>query len=539
MSFTQAVNSCFLKFLTFTGRAPRSEYWFFYLFVQLAFGMLYLLGLALQGSGRTNGDALILLHILAAVALIPPNISVTIRRLHDTGRSGFWILAPIAPLPFFIYLILALEDALSFLTFSGNEDVAFYALAILGLAWIAILIALFVFMVIPGDPKANQFGPSPLHSTSAMKSGLRGEPDVKAVQSVAKVEEENTDWEVEPDAQNTVIPENAYRWADAVITNEKSELMSQVEMPPKNNDVDDKAQKYTETAFKVMEYRSDARRVWGNIQELPEQYHGRFLEALGKDPGSDLHELEAKFFDEYQKVLRPYEDDLANDALEDVRTIGPEAEAEFIEVYEMLADSVPLEELINQIESKFGPTMKTIEREKREEEERLAEEQRRRDAELAAEEQRRQEHERQQKSEEETRRQIEAAKQIQASQESFEGKLCDTTSAPDPEPQPEPNKKRRKRRQSFITIAIGFAGAVLYVAVQTGEPSNSIRDTDLNKTQRTVAEVALQTAGYGPLEVDGYFDPVTIRAIRAWQKKNNFNADGKLTVEQFNKLLQR
>ena len=550
MSFTQAINSCFLKFLTFEGRAPRSEYWFFYLFTQLVIGALYLLELVLDRAGGANGRTLFFLNIIAAGALIPPHLSVTIRRLHDTGRSGFWVLAPIAPLPFVIGLIMAPEGALSFWASSVDEDIALVAVSILGLAWVAIFLALFIFMVLPGDPKANQFGPNPLHPTSAMESDVGGDPDFKLAEPVSRVEEEKTDWEVEPSNQNTVIPENAYPWADAVTTKEMPDLMLQVEIPPKNNDIDDNAQKYAETALKVIEYRSEAKRVWDNIQELPEQYHGRFLEALGKNPRSDLNELEANFFDEYRKVLRPYEDDLANDALEDVRTIGPEAEAEFREVFEMLADAVSLEELINQIESKFGPTMKTIEHEKWKEEERLAEERRRRDAELAAQEQRRRVREQQQKSEEETQRKIEAAKQTEASTASFGEKTCEAKSGLDHETQPQSNKaivrdttaanwKRRKRRQSFITILIGLAGAGLYVAARTGEPPNSITDTDLNKTQRTVAEVALQTAGYGSLEVDGYFDPDTIRAIRAWQKDNDFNADGNLTVEQLNKLLGR
>jgi uncharacterized membrane protein YhaH (DUF805 family) len=74
--------------------------------MQLIFVVLYLLEFALHESGRSNGDTLILLSILAAAALIPPHLSVTIRRLHDTGRSGFWVLAPITPLVIVIGLII-------------------------------------------------------------------------------------------------------------------------------------------------------------------------------------------------------------------------------------------------------------------------------------------------------------------------------------------------------------------------------------------------------------------------------------------------
>jgi hypothetical protein len=229
----------------------------------------------------------------------------------------------------------------------------------LGLAWVATLIALFVFMVMPGDPKANQFGPNPLNPTSEMKNDLGDELDVKPAKSVAKVEEENADREVEPDAQNTVIPENARYWANAVAAEETPESKARVNMPLENNDIDEKAQKYAETALKVIEYRADAGSVWDNIQELPEKYHGRFLEDLGKNPKCDVYELEGKILAERKKSLRPFENQLANDILDDMRTIGPEAESEFKEVYEILSDTVCPEDLGKQIEAKFGPSTRT------------------------------------------------------------------------------------------------------------------------------------------------------------------------------------
>lgn len=79
---------CLKNYVNFSGRARRKEYWFFTLFCMLigiAFGILK--GLA--------GDAAViisLINLLVSIALILPGIAVTVRRLHDTGRSGWWYL---------------------------------------------------------------------------------------------------------------------------------------------------------------------------------------------------------------------------------------------------------------------------------------------------------------------------------------------------------------------------------------------------------------------------------------------------------------
>jgi len=81
-----AISTCFKKYATFEGRASRSEYWFFYLFYAIAYVVGMVLG-AVVGIPE--------LMYLFIVPLWLPLTAAGIRRLHDTGRSGWFILVPI------------------------------------------------------------------------------------------------------------------------------------------------------------------------------------------------------------------------------------------------------------------------------------------------------------------------------------------------------------------------------------------------------------------------------------------------------------
>ena len=76
MNFGQAISSCLSKYATFSGRASRPEFWWFFLFQ-------ILISLAASMLGETiNG--------LVALGLVLPALAVATRRLHDIGKSGWW-----------------------------------------------------------------------------------------------------------------------------------------------------------------------------------------------------------------------------------------------------------------------------------------------------------------------------------------------------------------------------------------------------------------------------------------------------------------
>ena len=78
MNFGQAISSCLSKYAIFSGRASRSEFWWFFLFQ-------ILISLAASMLGDVIGG-------LVSLALLLPGLAVGTRRLHDIGKSGWWQL---------------------------------------------------------------------------------------------------------------------------------------------------------------------------------------------------------------------------------------------------------------------------------------------------------------------------------------------------------------------------------------------------------------------------------------------------------------
>lgn len=103
--------AAFRKYAVFKGRATRSEYWYFTLFNILAVGVF---GLIDQLLGTFNFDAGYgPLSAIYTLAMILPGLGVSIRRLHDTGRSGWWFMItaiPVLGLLVFLYFTLLESD---------------------------------------------------------------------------------------------------------------------------------------------------------------------------------------------------------------------------------------------------------------------------------------------------------------------------------------------------------------------------------------------------------------------------------------------
>jgi uncharacterized membrane protein YhaH (DUF805 family) len=92
------------KYATFSGRAQRAEYWWFYLI-----STLIIIGLSLidQATGTLDEETgMGLLTTLYSLAILIPSIAVGVRRLHDTGRSGWWLLIGLIPVIGSIVLIV-------------------------------------------------------------------------------------------------------------------------------------------------------------------------------------------------------------------------------------------------------------------------------------------------------------------------------------------------------------------------------------------------------------------------------------------------
>jgi uncharacterized membrane protein YhaH (DUF805 family) len=103
------------KYAVFSGRARRQEYWMFFLFNMAAAIIVAILDNVL--------GTYPLLYAIYALAVLLPGLGVAIRRLHDTGKSGWWLFIGIVPL--------------------------------IGGIWLIVL------MATEGQPQPNQYGPSP------------------------------------------------------------------------------------------------------------------------------------------------------------------------------------------------------------------------------------------------------------------------------------------------------------------------------------------------------------------------------------------
>lgn len=184
MNMQQSIMSGYQKFFTRSGRAPRSEYWYFLLFYLLLNIAIQLLGIYLRTHDHSGIPSILLSMVamgfwLAALATVIPMLMVTVRRVHDIGRTGWWVGVS------FINGLL-LDGALGYVIFRttimhntqnlqaglpGGGMAIIWILGILGLIGIALGLTILVFTILPGNPGENRYGPNPLDSHATLVSG--------------------------------------------------------------------------------------------------------------------------------------------------------------------------------------------------------------------------------------------------------------------------------------------------------------------------------------------------------------------------------
>lgn len=98
MNFQEAVSSGFAGYTEFRGRSSRAAYWWWTLFAILCSFAASIIDLMV-------GTAFVV-SLIVAVALFLPGLAVLIRRLHDTGKSGWWWLISFVPVLGFVVLLI-------------------------------------------------------------------------------------------------------------------------------------------------------------------------------------------------------------------------------------------------------------------------------------------------------------------------------------------------------------------------------------------------------------------------------------------------
>jgi len=100
MSFVDAVKSAFANYVCFSGRARRSEYWYFVLFQVIVSVVLSIL------TSVTGATIFTVLATLFSLAVLLPSLGLSIRRLHDIGKSGWWLFIGLVPVVGSILLLV-------------------------------------------------------------------------------------------------------------------------------------------------------------------------------------------------------------------------------------------------------------------------------------------------------------------------------------------------------------------------------------------------------------------------------------------------
>ncbi|MBQ2187578.1 MAG: DUF805 domain-containing protein [Bacteroidales bacterium] len=147
MNFEEAIKSAFSNYFKFSGRARRSEYWYFYLFN-------FIVAIVLSIFTITNKDLKILSDIWSLIILFP-SLALTVRRLHDIGKSGWYVLL------FMLVIILC-----GFLMFMAGDNDLMVVAAIEILLMLASIIVFIVWMCKDSQPGENKWGPNPKENNS-------------------------------------------------------------------------------------------------------------------------------------------------------------------------------------------------------------------------------------------------------------------------------------------------------------------------------------------------------------------------------------
>ena len=174
MGFTDAIRTCLRKYATFSGRASRPEYWYFILFQFLGGFILGILDGAIFGGQVTTTTAPGTVGIeaqsngplvsLFSLAMLLPTLAAGWRRMHDTGRSGLFLLYP-------LIVFFGLVMFIGFMSGFGNVLAGDFGAIIAGVGGVVAMLVMLVLLISPlmvlwwltrpSQPGSNEYGPPP------------------------------------------------------------------------------------------------------------------------------------------------------------------------------------------------------------------------------------------------------------------------------------------------------------------------------------------------------------------------------------------
>ena len=148
LEFGEAIRICWKKFSDFTGRARRSEYWWWCLLCVIINMVASFIGKILSLGN--------IFTMIACLILFIPGLAVGTRRLHDTGRSGWWIVAE-GVLTVIMWIMA--YSVKSMVYYGSTIWIIFYYIVLL--LFLFVYIVVLYFSVLDSHKGENQYGPSP------------------------------------------------------------------------------------------------------------------------------------------------------------------------------------------------------------------------------------------------------------------------------------------------------------------------------------------------------------------------------------------
>lgn len=176
MGLLDATKVCLSKYFTFSGRASRPEYWWFLLFVVVVSIILEVVDAMLFGEDAEAGGGQTVLSGLFQLAMFIPLLSAGWRRLHDSGKPGWYII-----LPTIVSLIFMVGMVTGFLALGVVENhvldaeepgpggilLAGGGLIIFAIIQIVVAVLMLWWLTRPSDSSDNRYGPVPSEVTVA------------------------------------------------------------------------------------------------------------------------------------------------------------------------------------------------------------------------------------------------------------------------------------------------------------------------------------------------------------------------------------
>ncbi len=170
MSFAESIKTCLSKYVTFSGRAGRPEYWWFLMFIIIASAILGMVDRELFGVDPITQQSNGVFASVFGLATFLPLLAAGWRRMHDTGKPGWYLLLPmLIPFAFMAFMMMGVIGFAGMENAGVNQDALRGSAMLFGMTGMIIggvvqlvpAILLLWWLTRPSDTAENEYGPVP------------------------------------------------------------------------------------------------------------------------------------------------------------------------------------------------------------------------------------------------------------------------------------------------------------------------------------------------------------------------------------------